>query len=410
MRIGVIGLGYIGSVTAAVLANHGNDVVGIDTVKPKVDAFNSANPPIYEPGLSDLIERNRDSLRFSTSYEDLKDVEVVFIAVPTPNRDGGIDLSYVMSAASSLKQVNPDCLIIIKSTVVPGTARKVIESTGMTVASNPEFTREGSAIADTESPDRVVIGGPESASRIVEGIWIFTGAPMVVTTNENAELIKYASNSFLATKISFINEFANLCEKIPGADVETVARGMGLDQRIGERFLKAGIGYGGSCFPKDTLAILSFARSMGQDLRIVDSAITVNDGRIDHAVDVIIDGNPESLRGRRIAILGVAFKDNTDDVRESQPLKLINSLLGHGAMINVYDPIVRTIIEGTTRFSTVEECIRKSEIVVIATEWPEFRKLDPGLVGDRLVVDVRRILDPSDFPLFRAVGYGNASD
>ena len=406
LRIGVIGLGYIGSVTAAVLAAHGNEVIGIDNVIDKVNAFKSGRIPIYEPGLTELLMKHGSKIKFSTSYDELKDVDTAFICVPTPNRNGNIDISYVMNAALSLSKVNKSCVIIVKSTVVPGTAKKIREETGMQVVSNPEFTREGTAIHDTDTPDRVIIGGNDKKScELVNSIWAFTGAPVVITTNENAELIKYASNSFLATKISFINEFANLCEKIPGADVEVVAKGMGLDKRIGEKFLKAGVGYGGSCFPKDTLAIAAFARSMGSELKIVEAASAVNDHRIEHAIHLIEGNSRNELKQTLVGILGVAFKDSTDDIRESQSLKLIQTLLPKVKGINVFDPIISKEIEGARKSESLEQCISSSDIVVVATEWPQFSTL-PESAKNKIVVDLRRILNPSEYPNFLAIGYG----
>lgn len=410
MKIGVIGLGYIGSVTAAVLAYRGHEVTAVDNVETKVNAFKNGTPPIYEPGLAKMLNDSSRNMNFSNSYSALEKAEICFIAVPTPNLEGRIDLSYVYSAVTSLKDVNPICTVVMKSTVVPGTAKQIFQKTGMTIISNPEFTREGSAILDTTSPDRVVIGGSDKkAVDLVSEIWNFTGSPVIKTTNENAELIKYASNAFLATKISFINEFANLCEKLQGADVETVAKGMGLDKRIGEKFLKAGIGYGGSCFPKDTLAISAFAREMGAPLKIVEASSQVNDTRIDHAVSIIKAACADSLSSTRIGILGIAFKDNTDDLRESQSLKLINALVELGARISVYDPVVKKRILGVTRTETADECITASDVVIVATEWPEFKKL-PESARDKIVIDVRRILNPADYPNFFAVGYGNAED
>lgn len=407
MKIGVIGLGYIGSITAAVLASRGNEVTGVDNSDEKIHSFISGNPPIYEPELKDLLHEHFSSLTFSTAYESLKEVDAAFIAVPTPNKDGHIDISYVMEAAKSLSQVNHSCVIVIKSTVVPGTARKVSETTGMKVVSNPEFTREGSAIHDTISPDRVVIGGyDDEACELVNKTWAFTGAPVIKTTNENAELIKYASNSFLATKISFINEFANLCENIPGADVEIVAKGMGLDKRIGDRFLKAGIGYGGSCFPKDTLAIAAYAREMGSELKIVETSSSVNEGRIVHALDLIRNRSGSNLIACNVCILGIAFKDSTDDIRESQSLKLIQSLKPLVKSVNVFDSVITKEIEGTKRCNSLEECISFSDMVIVATEWPQFSKL-PESTWQKIVVDLRRVLNPTEHKKFLAIGYGN---
>ncbi len=407
MKIGVIGMGYIGSVTAAVLASQGNHIIGVDNVDEKIQAFRSGHPPLYEPGIKELIQEHLSNITFSTAYESLKDVDASFIAVPTPTRDGRIDISHVMEAAKSLSQVNHSCVIIIKSTVVPGTSKKVRDATGMKVVSNPEFTREGSAIHDTISPDRVVIGAEDrEAFQLVNKIWAFTDAPVVTTTNENAELIKYASNSFLATKISFINEFANLCEKIPGADVEIVARGIGLDRRIGDKFLKAGIGYGGSCFPKDTVAIAAYARDVGSELRIVEAASYVNDRRIEHALDLIRQRSGISLKYRDVCVLGIAFKDSTDDIRESQSLKLIHALGTLVRSINVFDPVITKEIEGTRKCNSLEECISSSDMVIVATEWPQFSKL-PESAKQKIVIDMRRILDPTGFEKFVAIGYGN---
>ena len=320
VRIGVVGLGYVGLVTAAVLASRGNPVTGVDVDVSRIQMLKRGKSPIFEPQLDERIGNARSNIEFSEDYSKLSNCEVIFLCVPTPNTDNRIDLRYVMAAAAEIKEYNASSDLVIKSTVLPGTARKVSELTGMNVVSNPEFTREGSAVHDTEKPDRIVIGG-KSVERVRE-IWEFTGSPIIVTTNENAELIKYASNAFLAVKISFINQIADLCEKIPGTDVNVVAEGMGLDRRIGREFLKAGLGYGGSCFPKDTVAMSSFAKEKGLDLSIVNSAIQYNDNRVPFLVKRI-EENLDTLNGKRVCVLGLSFKDNTGVLRESRSLMII---------------------------------------------------------------------------------------
>ena len=285
MRIGIVGLGYVGLVTAAVLANSGNSVTGVDVDVSRIQSLRAGKSPIFEPQLDERIRTAKDNLEFSSDYSKLSNSETIFLCVPTPNLVNRIDLRYVMSAASEVKKYSPSSNLVIKSTVLPGTARKVSELTGMNVVSNPEFTREGSAVHDTEKPDRIIIGGKSVDA--VKKLWEFTGSPVIVTTNENAELIKYASNAFLAVKISFINQIADLCERIPDTDVNVVAEGMGMDRRIGREFLKAGLGYGGSCFPKDTLAISSFAVENGVNLSIVNSAIQYNEERVPFLVNKI---------------------------------------------------------------------------------------------------------------------------
>lgn len=285
MKIGVVGLGYVGSVLAAVLASQGHEVFGVDVDKSKVHAFSQGRSPLFEPGLDELLSENLSRLSFSTSYDVLRGCEVVFLAVPTPTVNSEINLNYVFDAAQSVAKVTRECVLAIKSTVIPGTARRLKKLTGLKVASNPEFTREGSAVKDTLFPDRVVIGYEEKAELdLLHKVWSFVRAPIIQTTYENAELIKYASNAFLAVKLSFINEIANLCEKIPTADVDVVARGMGLDKRIGSEYLKAGLGWGGSCLPKDTSALLSFASSLGVELKVLRAAVETNRERIEHVL------------------------------------------------------------------------------------------------------------------------------
>ena len=402
VRIGVVGLGYVGLVTAAVLASRGNSVTGVDVDVSRIQMLKRGKSPIFEPQLDERIGNARSNIEFSEDYSKLSDCEVIFLCVPTPNTDNRIDLRYVMAAAAEIKEYNASSDLVIKSTVLPGTARKVSELTGMNVVSNPEFTREGSAVHDTEKPDRIVIGG-KSVERVRE-IWEFTGSPIIVTTNENAELIKYASNAFLAVKISFINQIADLCEKIPGTDVNVVAEGMGLDRRIGREFLRAGLGYGGSCFPKDTVAMSSFAKEKGLDLSIVNSAIQYNDNRVPFLVKRI-EENLDTLNGKRVCVLGLSFKDNTGDLREIRSLMIIENLKRRGAVVRAYDPVVHYIGD-IDLYDDLSKCISDSEIVITATEWTEFSKINPSLFRGKEVFDLRRILDPKEVKLTMGVGIG----
>lgn len=399
MKIGIIGLGYVGLVTSAVLANQGNSVFCVDTDREKVRNLTEGKVPIYEPDLLEYIVKNKKRMLFSSDYGELGSADCAFVCVPTPTVNGRIDTTFVEQCCKELARVNPACTAVIKSTVVPGTARSVMYKTGLDVISNPEFTREGSAIQDTDRPDRIVVGGRDTS--LVEGIWSFTGSPVIRTTNENAELIKYASNAFLATKISFINEIANLCEKIHRGDVEVIAKGMGLDKRISPYFLKAGIGYGGSCFPKDTQALLSFARDMEVDLKIVSSTISVNYSRDAHAADLI--ERETSGSKKKVCILGLSFKDSTDDIRESKALLLASEMVKRGYSVITYDPVVKYTPSGTASSESMEDCVSKSEVVVIAGEWEQFRMLESMNVG-KPIIDLKRVLDPSKFSKYRGVG------
>lgn len=400
MKVGVVGLGYVGLVTATVLASRGNELVGIDIDTSRIEALNRGRIPIVEPGLDELFRQSRDRMSFHTDFSRLGGCRVVFITLPTPTVDGRIDLSALIAGCDGVARHAPGCDIAIKSTVVPGTARMIGQRTGMNVIANPEFTREGSAVMDTEKPDRVVVGGKETSR--VEEIWAFTGAPVIRTTWENAEMIKYASNAFLACKISFINEMADLCEKIPGCDVEIVAAGMGMDRRIGPHFLRAGLGYGGSCFPKDTEALASYARERGTRLSLVESAMDVNSRRILHVADAADRIVP--LKGARVALLGLAFKENTDDLRGSRSLLLLSELLRRGAHVTVYDPVVRYAPDGVYMARDLASAVEGSDIIILATEWPEFRQLEKMALSVP-VFDGRRLLNPSSFSNYSGVGY-----
>lgn len=390
MKIGIVGLGYVGLVTAAVLADQGNEIVGVDTDPEKIEKLRSGKSVIFEPGLDELLSANVERLEFSSSYEKLLSADAIFICVSTPDSTAGIDLKYVFSAFESLRKLKVRKPVAIKSTVIPGTAGSVLERTGIGCVSNPEFLREGTAIHDSVHPERVVIGGIDKENiAVFREIWKFTSAPVIETTNENAELIKYASNSFLAVKISFINEIANLCELIPECDVNIVAEGMGLDPRISPLFLRAGLGFGGSCLPKDTRAILKFSDTMGAKLQIVDAAIRVNNDRVHHAVERI-EKMYGSLGDRKVCILGIAFKDDTDDVRYSKSWELAKEIESRGARVRAYDPVLHHA-SGVEVAKSPEECMKNSDFIIIGTEWNEFRNLNFETPGK--VIDLRRLLD-----------------
>ncbi|MEM4067689.1 MAG: UDP-glucose/GDP-mannose dehydrogenase family protein [Candidatus Micrarchaeaceae archaeon] len=405
MNIAVIGLGFVGLVTATVLAAQGNPVICIDNDERKIDKLKDGVLYIYEPGLKELLDKNRRMMVFTSDYSLLKGSDVAFICVPTPNANGSINLSYVVNSVLSVNSVDRYVTIAVKSTVVPGTASQLSIMIGRDIISNPEFLREGNAIEDTIHPDRIVLGGRNAGDiEKVFRVWEFTRAPVLKTTNENAELIKYASNAFLATKISFINEIANLCEYIPGADVGVVAQGMGMDHRIGKEFLRAGIGFGGSCFPKDTTALVSYAQEKGVELKIVKSAIEVNEERIRHAVRMI-EQELGDLRGKSICILGLAFKDNTNDLRESKSIELINELRARGANIIAYDPVVKEL-DGVETVKKVEDC-GEADCVVIASEWNEF-KTNQLYNRVKRVIDLRKIVNLDVHKNVRAIGVHHA--
>jgi UDPglucose 6-dehydrogenase len=407
MKVGVVGLGYVGLVTAAVLAENGNSIIGIEIDKEKLRILKSGKSPIFEPGLEETLNRFRERLHYSENYNDLADCSIVYVTVPTPNRNEKIDLSYVMDAVGKILDGNRNTVIAIKSTVLPGTAAAIFKKFSVSVVSNPEFTREGNAMDDTRKPDRIVIGcTDQKKSEKIRDLWAFTGSPFVLTSNENAELIKYASNAFLATKISFINEIANLCEKIPNSDVNTIAEGMGYDRRIAPYFLRAGIGYGGSCFPKDTQALISFARDLGDRLSVVEAAVDVNDKRVPHVADLIRRTIGSDLRGKKVGILGLSFKDNTDDVRESPAIKLIRILEEEGAIIFAYNPVpVRVELKMPVNTGNLK-LLKDLDIIVVASEWPEFRSIEK-LNLKIPVVDAKRILEPQAIPNYAGIGlYG----
>ena len=418
MNIGVIGTGYVGLVTGTCLAEFGMNLTCVDNDARKIEDLNNGRIPIYEPGLEDLIRKNvaQGRLRFVTELKDVVTTSlVIFICVGTPpNEDGSSDLRYVESVAQGIAQsMNGYKVIVLKSTVPIGTCRwvkDVIRShqtkpTHFDIVSNPEFQREGSAIEDFMRPDRVTIGTEsEQAVAIMQDIYsalYLNETPFVITNLETAEMIKYASNAFLATKVTFINEIANLCEKV-GADVHHVARAMGLDGRIGRKFLHPGPGFGGSCFPKDTRALAAMATERGEGLKIVQSVIEANESQKMRMVDKI-QGMVGDLHGKTVGVLGLSFKPNTDDIRESPAIAIIREIQRLGARVKAYDPAAMETAKSV--LGDVEFCedpyktASGCEALVLATEWNEFRRLDLGRVKKSLkktvFVDLRNVYEPS---------------
>jgi UDPglucose 6-dehydrogenase len=419
MRIAMIGTGYVGLVSGACFADFGHSVCCIDKDARKIDGLNAGKMPIWEPGLEALVKANaeRGRLTFTTSLPDgVKDAEAVFIAVGTPARrgDGHADLTFVFEAVRELATViRPGTVVVTKSTVPVGTGDRIEEILGeegvtdVSVASNPEFLREGAAIADFKHPDRIVVGAEdERAQEVLKEIYrplFLNRAPILFTGRRTAELTKYAANAFLAVKISFINEIADLCEAVD-ADVQDVARGIGLDNRIGPKFLHAGPGYGGSCFPKDTLALLQTADKFGVDQRIVRTTVEVNDDRKAHMVDRVAAAVGGDLSGKRVAVLGLAFKPNTDDMREAPSIPLVNGLVERGAEVSAFDPVAREqaekIFEGIEFASDAYEAAAGADALVIVTEWDEFRALDLEKIAEvlrgKMLVDLRNVYDRRD--------------
>jgi UDPglucose 6-dehydrogenase len=415
--IAVIGTGYVGLVTGAGLSDFGNDVVCVDVDVRKIEALRNGLIPIYEPGLDTLVNKNvsEGRLRFTTDLaEAVGAARAIFIAVGTPPKaDGSADLRYVKEVARSIAEhMNGPKLIITKSTVPIGTGKiigEIIESSGTphraSIVSNPEFLREGSAIEDFMKPDRVVIGASDHESaEMMKEIYAPLHSleiPFVVTNVESSELIKYASNGFLATKITFINEIAVVCEQV-GANVQDVAIGMGLDSRIGPKFLQAGPGFGGSCFPKDTSAMADISRQHGYEFQIMEAVLRVNESVKSRMIDKIVGALGGEVEGKVIGILGLAFKPETDDMRDSPTIPLILGLQERGASIRAYDP--QAIENSRTIFENVEYCedayqtATGADLLVLATEWNEFRALNFEKIRKALrqpvLVDLRNVYDP----------------
>ena len=415
MRIVVIGSGYVGLVSGACFADFGHDVVCVDKDAAKIDRLNAGQMPIFEPGLEHLVASNRQSgrLTFSTDLKaHMPGAEVVFLAVGTPSRrgDGHADLTYVYQAAREVAECAEGPLVVAtKSTVPVGTGdeverilRKARPDLALTVASNPEFLREGSAIEDFKRPDRIVVGANDQRSRdVMTDVYrplYLNQPPILFTERATSELIKYASNAFLATKITFINEIADLCEKV-GANVQEVARGIGLDNRIGTKFLHAGPGYGGSCFPKDTIALVKTAQDHAVPLRILETVAAVNDQRKRAMARKVIAACGGSVRDKTIALLGLTFKPNTDDMREAPSLAIVTALQDAGAEVRGYDPEgmeqARAVLPSLTLCPSAYDCLTGADALVIVTEWNEFRGLDlkrvKALLKAPVVVDLRNV-------------------
>lgn len=417
MKVVVIGTGYVGLVTGACLSDFGLYVTCVDIDANKISLLKRGEIPIYEPGLKEIVERNQKAGRlfFEVKGEtSISEADVVFLAVGTPPKDdGSAEMRYVFSAVESFSKNHKSYQVLVtKSTVPVGTGKKIEDyllqhhsKDTFAVASNPEFLREGCAVSDFMNPDRIVIGCDDPKGlRVLLDLYEpmrKANAPILVTDRTSAELIKYASNAFLSVKISFINEMARLAEKC-GADITKIAEGMGMDKRIGKAFLLPGPGYGGSCFPKDTKAILSTANEFGCRLKVVEAAVEANEEQVNFAVEKILRNLPEEKEGSTIALLGLAFKGGTDDVRESPSLKIAEKLLEQGYKIKAYDPEASLNalkeIETLVICNSAKECAEGSDILVIATEWNEFKTLDlkeiKNVMKSAVIVDLRNLLDP----------------
>ena len=434
MKVTVIGSGYVGLVSGACFADFGHRVTCVDIDQRKIDELREGRIPIYEPGLADLVTRNAKAgrLHFTTEIGPaVAEAEVVFIAVGTPSRrgDGFADLSYVFDAARQIaKAADGFTVVVDKSTVPVGTGdavEKVLRETrpdgDFAVASNPEFLREGAAIEDFKRPDRVVIGvEDERAQKVLSELYrplFLNKTPIVFSDRRTSELIKYAANAFLAMKITFINEMADLCEAV-GADVQQVARGIGLDKRIGSKFLHAGPGYGGSCFPKDTLALARTAEAANSPVRLIETTIDINDRRKRAMARRIITACGGDVSGKTVAVLGLTFKPNTDDMRDAPSLTIVPMLQAEGATVRGYDPEgmeeARRLLPQLDLVDDAYECVDNADVVVLLTEWDQFRALDLGQLQERmrtpLMVDMRNIYDSDEVSAagMRYVGIGRS--
>src|SRR5438067_2257509 len=429
MRIAMIGTGYVGLVSGACFADFGHQVCCIDKDGGKIDGLNAGRMPIWEPGLEALVKANVERRRLTFTKDlaaGVEGAEAVFIAVGTPARrgDGHADLTFVFDAVRELaKVIVPGTVVVTKSTVPVGTGDRIEEIlreegvSGVSVACNPEFLREGAAIADFKHPDRIVVGAEdEHAQDVLKEIYrplFLNRAPILITGRRTAELTKYAANAFLAVKISFINEIADLCEAVD-ADVQDVARGIGLDNRIGPKFLHAGPGYGGSCFPKDTLALLQTADKFGVGQRIVRTTVEVNDDRKARMVERVALAFGGDLKGKRVAVLGLAFKPNTDDMREAPSIPLIKGLTERGAAVAAFDPVARNkaeqVLPGIEFSDDAYAAADGADALVIVTEWDEFRALDldriASLLRGKLLIDLRNVYDRSEAEEAGLVYYG----
>ncbi|MBX7483388.1 UDP-glucose dehydrogenase family protein [Qipengyuania qiaonensis] len=432
MKITMIGSGYVGLVSGACFADFGHDVVCVDLDNAKIDALKGGKVPIYEPGLAELIERNVKAGRISFTTELVPSVaraDIVFIAVGTPSRrgDGHADLSFVEAAAADIaRAMDGFTVVVTKSTVPVGTGdevERIIAATrpdgDFAVVSNPEFLREGAAIEDFKRPDRIVVGSEDpralAAMREAYRPLSLNKSPILEMNRRSAELTKYAGNAFLATKITFINEIADLCEKT-GANVQQVARGIGLDNRIGSKFLHAGPGYGGSCFPKDTLALLKTAQDFEAPQAIVEAVVQTNEKRKRAMGRKVIQAIGDDVRGKVVTVLGLTFKPNTDDMRDSPAIAIVQTLQDAGAVVHAYDPEgmpnARDVLRDVVYFDDPYEAMDDAEAITIVTEWDEFRALDLGKVQAKLkgmvLVDLRNIYDRDEIEMLgiKYIGVG----
>ena len=435
MRVAMIGSGYVGLVSGACFADFGHEVVCVDKDAAKVAALVAGKIPIFEPGLDDLVATNMRAGRLSFTTDlpaAVAGVDAVFIAVGTPSRrgDGFADLSYVHAAAREIgESLQGYAAVVTKSTVPVGTGdeveriiREANPGLAFSVVSNPEFLREGAAIQDFKRPDRIVIGAnDERGARVVSDLYrplYLNQAPIMVTGRRTAELTKYAANAFLATKITFINEIADLCEQV-GANVQEVARGIGLDNRIGSKFLHAGPGYGGSCFPKDTLALMKTAQDHGAPIRLVEAVVAVNDQRKRAMARKVIAACDGSVRGKLVAVLGLTFKPNTDDMRDAPSCAIISALQDAGARIRAYDPEgmdqAKTVLSGIEYADDAYSCAAGADALVLITEWDAFRALDPArlrkALAEPVIVDLRNVYVPDEMARhgFRYTSIGRAA-
>ena len=410
MRISIVGAGYVGLVTGACFAKLGNNVIILDIDKEKLEKIKRGIPPIYEEGLDELLKNYRYRIEVTQDYNyAVKESEITFICVGTPSKeDGSIDLSYVKDAARSigiaLRGKKEWHLVVVKSTVLPGTTTDVVlpivekfsgkkAGKDFGIAMNPEFLREGKAVKDFLEPDRIVIGCYDERSReALKELYKDFDCPVLETSPSSAEMIKYASNAFLATKISFINEIGNICKRL-GIDTYEVADGMGLDKRIGRAFLDSGIGWGGSCFPKDTKALLRWVEEMGDDLKIIKSAVEVNEKQPLKIID-LLKRYVKNLRGIKIGVLGLAFKPGTDDIRESRSIPVVKKLIDEGAEVLAYDPQAmdnfRKLFPNLRYCKSAEDVLSECEIILILTNWDEFRGLN---YSGKIVIDGRRLIE-----------------
>ncbi|MEM7780084.1 MAG: UDP-glucose/GDP-mannose dehydrogenase family protein [Pseudomonadota bacterium] len=422
MKIAMVGSGYVGLVSGACFADFGHEVVCIDKDQGKIDRLHEGIMPIYEPGLDALVDTNVKAGRlfFTTSLADgIKDASAIFIAVGTPSRrgDGHADLSFVYAVAKEVgASLANDAVVVTKSTVPVGTGdevERILEDSGtahnVSVVSNPEFLREGAAIGDFKRPDRIVIGAEDDFGRdVMSEVYrplFLNQSPILFTSRRTSELIKYAANAFLATKITFINEMADLCEKV-GADVQDVSRGIGMDNRIGAKFLHAGPGYGGSCFPKDTLALLKTAEDYDSPTRIVEAVVKVNDSRKRAMGRKVLDalGGADAARGKKAALLGLTFKPNTDDMRDSPAIAVAQTLTDAGVEVSAYDPegmeLAKPLMPQVTMCDDPYAAIQGADATVIVTEWDAFRALDLTRVKSQakaaVMVDLRNVYNPDD--------------